>query len=320
LKSRSLRCGWAAAIVLLAGICGTASADDQLSPPSTLHPQPPARRFAKPSKPEREDSLSGPALTAEGSPSQTKTLQWRSPRRAADPPYRLTSNSAPSGARPTGEWAAKQAERPEAGSDPFSDPFGDGSAIRRQFAKPSSAQAQPSESPSDVLPLTQPPRTLEQELELAQRGIPLPECPSPNDLKSMNQITNSIAAKAGEFPPECSLGDPAYEPRQFCLTTYTWKASGLCHKPLYFEEMALERYGHTWGPFLQPPISAAHFFTSVVLLPYQMGVHPPQECIYDLGYYRYGSCAPQILYTPPLSLRGALAEGLIWTGGVFAFP
>jgi len=298
-------------------------AEETLPQSSPINPQP-TRRFATPSKPAGDTSVTGPALSADEQPSQTMTLQWRSPRRAAEPRYRLTANSAPRGPQSSGTWAAKRPDAPgDAGQDPFSDPFGDGSAIQRQFARPSSAQAQPpTESPSDVLPLTpgEPrQRTLEEEVAQAP-PYSLPPCPSPKDLKSINEITNTIAAKQGDFPPECSLGNEVYQPRQFCATTYTWKASGLCHKPLYFEEMALERYGHTWGPILQPPISAAHFFGSVLVLPYEMGVHPPQECIYDLGYYRYGNCAPQILYTPPLSLRGALAEGLIWTGGVFAIP
>jgi hypothetical protein len=102
--------------------------------------------------------------------------------------------------------------------------------------------------------------------------------------------------------------------------TYTWKASGLCHKPLYFEEVALERYGHSAGPYLQPVASAAHFFLIVPALPYFMGVYPPNECIYTLGYYRPGSCAPYILDPFPLSVRGGLAEAAVWTGMVFLIP
>jgi hypothetical protein len=314
-------------VLLAVAACTSAFAAEPNPQPSTLNPQPsldsqPTRRFAKPAKAEEKAAESGPALTADDQPAQTKTLQWRAPRRPTQPPYRLTSNSAPRSTESKSAWSPKHSEVADnAGGDPFSDPFGDGSAIRRQFARPSSGQAQPSQSPSDVLPLPGEQRqpTLEEQIAQMPPGT-LPPCPSPNDLKPINEILNSIAAQEGVFPPECSLGNPRYEPRQFCATTYTWKASGLCHKPLYFEEMALERYGHTWGPVPQPIVSAAHFFGSVILLPYQMGVHPPQECIYDLGYYRYGNCAPQILYTPPLSLRGAVAEGLIWTGAVFAIP
>ncbi len=92
------------------------------------------------------------------------------------------------------------------------------------------------------------------------------------------------------LPPECRLaGKPKI--RDFTLLTFTWKASALCHKPLYFEEVQLERYGHSAGPIAQPVISGAHFFANIAILPYKMGIHPPTECMYALGYYRPGSCA-----------------------------
>ncbi len=37
-------------------------------------------------------------------------------------------------------------------------------------------------------------------------------------------------------------------------STMTWTASALCHKPLYFEQVQHERYGHSAGPFRQPCI------------------------------------------------------------------
>ncbi|MBX7165619.1 MAG: hypothetical protein K1X74_04660 [Pirellulales bacterium] len=146
------------------------------------------------------------------------------------------------------------------------------------------------------------------------------ECPSPRDLKPISQITNSIAAEGDRFPPECTLGNETFIPRCWSMTTYTWKASGLCHKPLYFEEVALERYGHSCHPCLQPFISGAHFFGTLPILPYKMGIETPCECIYPLGYYRPGSCAPHLLYPFPLSLRGALVEGATATGLVFLIP
>jgi hypothetical protein len=111
------------------------------------------------------------------------------------------------------------------------------------------------------------------------------------------------------LPCDCNLGaGVAFEPRQWPLITFTWKASALCHKPLYFEEVQLERYGHSAGPIAEPLLSAAHFFITVPLLPYYMGVDPPQECQYTLGYYRPGDCAPYMLDPFPLSVRGALLE------------
>jgi hypothetical protein len=94
----------------------------------------------------------------------------------------------------------------------------------------------------------------------------------------------------------------------------------LCHKPLYFEEVGLERYGHTMGPFLEPVHSGAHFFLNVAFLPYKMGINPPHECQYALGYYRPGNCAPWLVPPVPISLRGALLEGAAAVGLVYLFP
>lgn len=159
------------------------------------------------------------------------------------------------------------------------------------------------------------------EEELAQAPQPFStECPSPKDLKSIRKIDYKIAAEPGEFPRECSLGNERFMPRAWDCTTFTWTASALCHKPLYFEEVQLERYGHSWGPCLQPVLSGAHFFLTIPALPYLMGVYPPNECIYTLGYYRPGNCAPYLLDPIPLSVRGALYEGGVATGLAFLIP
>ena len=126
-----------------------------------------------------------------------------------------------------------------------------------------------------------------------------------------------------DYPCDCKIGrdfeTPAYQGRNFQPTLFTWKAAGTCHKPLYFQDVPLERYGHSWNPFIQPFVSGAHFFASVPLLPYKMGLRPPGECVYTLGYYRPGNCAPYMLEPIPLSLRGALFEGLGATGFAFWF-
>lgn len=128
-----------------------------------------------------------------------------------------------------------------------------------------------------------------------------------------------LAAWCG-VPSECRLDDVALAARNWTPITMTWKASGLCHKPLYFEEEQLERYGHTTGPLFQPFLSGAHFFSNIALLPYNMGIHPLNECQYSLGYYRPGSCAPWMIPPFPLSARGALAEAGVVLGGIYIIP
>ena len=124
------------------------------------------------------------------------------------------------------------------------------------------------------------------------------------------------------LPGECQSQTAGYLPsvRNWTPSTFTWTASALCHKPLYFEEVQLERYGHTAGPFKQPIISGAHFFLNIAALPYKMAINPPMECQYPLGYYRPGNCAPWHIPPIPLSLRGAAAETGVWVGGIFIIP
>ncbi len=139
-------------------------------------------------------------------------------------------------------------------------------------------------------------------------------------LDELSEDDLAYIAKNWGLPKECKLEQVAYTPRNWEPHVMTWKASNLCHKPLYFEEVNLERYGHTAGPFLQPIVSSAHFFANISALPYKMGVHSPCECQYALGYYRPGNCAPWILPPVPISLRGAAAQAAATTTGFLLIP
>lgn len=123
-----------------------------------------------------------------------------------------------------------------------------------------------------------------------------------------------------DYPCECRLDGEVFVPRQFATTTFTWKAAGYCHKPLYFEHWNFERYGHSYGWAADPFISAAHFFGTLPILPYKMGVELPWECVYPLGYYRPGNCAPWTVPAFPVSVRGMAVEAATVTGIVFLLP
>lgn len=122
------------------------------------------------------------------------------------------------------------------------------------------------------------------------------------------------------LPNECLLRQETRIPRNWIASTVTWRASNLCHNPLYFQDVNLERYGHTHGPLAEPLIQSAHFFGSVLVLPYKMGVHHPKECIYALGYYRPGNCAPWIIPPVPISARGILNQAAVMTAGTLLIP
>ena len=139
-------------------------------------------------------------------------------------------------------------------------------------------------------------------------------------LRKLSDADNAYISQAWGVPVTCSIEDRSFPRRDFLETTMTFKASGSCHKPLYFEEVQLERYGHEWGPIAQPVLSSAHFFGNIAFLPYKMGIHPMNECQYALGYYRPGSCAPWTVGPVPISLRGAWMQAKVVTGAAIALP
>lgn len=71
---------------------------------------------------------------------------------------------------------------------------------------------------------------------------------------------------------------------------YAWVSPTFAHRPLYFEQPNLERYGIGPHRGVRSALSAAHFFGSVVALPYKMVAAPPFEPIYTLGNQRPGDC------------------------------
>ena len=185
--------------------------------------------------------------------------------------------------------------------DPLKDPFGD--ELSMATPPPPSPEQMPTIRESTV-----------------RRAPPSDVCPSPRSLKTIRQLSDRVAAAKGEFPPECSLGQPAFQPRRWAPKTFTWTASGLCHRPLYFEDEQLERYGHSRAPLVQAVLSPAKFFLTFPVLPYEMGLYPPRECIYTLGYYRPGDYSPYMFDAIPFSMRAAACEAGAVTGALFALP
>lgn len=119
---------------------------------------------------------------------------------------------------------------------------------------------------------------------------------TPADLPKIDTILPlAMEPEPGEFPEEVLLGDEPWVPRHWDAQSFAWEASGLQHQPLYFEDLALERYGHSFGIF-QPAASWARFHAQLIALPYRLLTEPPCDCEYTLGYYRPGDCAPRLYY------------------------
>jgi hypothetical protein len=151
--------------------------------------------------------------------------------------------------------------------------------------------------------------------------------------RPITQLTANAALPPGLLPdqvepppgqprpePMLEVGDMRFE-GGWDESSYQWSATRLCHGPLYFEEINLERHGYQCNPFIQPLVSGAHFFLTVPTLPYQLTVHPPRECIYTLGYYRPGDCVPWRRQCPfPWDPRAAAVEAGVAVGLVFLLP
>lgn len=118
----------------------------------------------------------------------------------------------------------------------------------------------------------------------------------------LNDADWAAIAEQWRIPVDCSVGGADEVERNWQSQTFTWTATSLCHKPLYFENIQLERYGHSAGPILQPLQSTVHFFRSFVTLPVHMTLNPPRECQYALGYYRPGNCAPWLVPRLPFNV------------------
>lgn len=73
---------------------------------------------------------------------------------------------------------------------------------------------------------------------------------------------------------------------------FHWAAPNIRYQPLYFEDVALERYGQQlWGPF-DLARTGVLFYGDWLALPHNMWKMPPHSCDTPLGFCRPGSPAP----------------------------
>jgi hypothetical protein len=104
--------------------------------------------------------------------------------------------------------------------------------------------------------------------------------------------------------------------RSFPPMVATYVARQSWHYPLYFEDLAAERYGHHFG-CVQPIVSYGKFIVDLAMLPYNVCLDPPYSIQYDLGLYRPGDEVPHLIYLPRWDCKAALFEAGVWTGLMF---
>jgi hypothetical protein len=147
--------------------------------------------------------------------------------------------------------------------------------------------------------------------------------------KPIDELGINIVLPSGLLPKDhaalCwaernAMGGPFAGMRFWPMLSYFWVAPCVCYRPLYFEEINLERHGYGCCKCIQPAVSAAHFFGTIPCLPYCMAEHCPCQCEYTLGHYRPGSCPPWRFQWPSCKPIAAATEAGVVTGLIFAIP
>jgi len=149
---------------------------------------------------------------------------------------------------------------------------------------------------------------------------PDPEIRKDDSCRYLCPKPDGLPCKDYECPKEIKLTDAPFESREFGYMNYHWLASNQYHNPLYFEDVSLERYGHSHHDLVQPFVSVGKFGTQLIGLPYQMAINPIHRKQYTLGWYRPGDWAPKKFYQIPLNLKAAAVQAGVTTGAVFLFP
>ncbi|MFV1964812.1 MAG: hypothetical protein ACC628_05275 [Pirellulaceae bacterium] len=144
--------------------------------------------------------------------------------------------------------------------------------------------------------------------------------------RPLSEIEADVRPPDAELPPDRAIRlfnraeeDP--NPRSgWYSREFHWEAPEYWHQPLYFDDVPLEHYGQSCRPLIQTVKSGAHFFGTLPMLPYKMGVDRPYDKIPTLGYYRVGSCAPSVRQRMPLEGDAALFEASVWIALIFLLP
>ncbi len=144
--------------------------------------------------------------------------------------------------------------------------------------------------------------------------------PETSDQNAPSRVRPNQDEASLPVPPRASLGETPYQGREFDPYGMAWTASNIHYHPLYFEDVALERYGQSHGPIVQPFVSLSKFGAQLLGLPYQATLHPICEDVYPLGYYRPGEPAPELIEQVPLSAEAAAVTGGVYTGLFFLVP
>ena len=141
-----------------------------------------------------------------------------------------------------------------------------------------------------------------QDLELLTKQEPTPSerrDPTADLMRPITEVSIDIRHSDKKIPFDRSVELQNYVTRDWTSfampeLAFLWQSPDIRYQQLYFENVSLERYGQTVAPYRQVYRSGAHFFCSVVLLPYHMIVDPSKSCDTPLGYCRPGNNVPWV--------------------------
>lgn len=132
---------------------------------------------------------------------------------------------------------------------------------------------------------------------LPDPSIPLDTEPDQSDyfMRPIREISIDIRISQGRQPDDRSGELQNYVFSDWTVSkmpemAYLWQAPDIRYGQLYFEDVALERYGQTCGRYRQVYGSGAHFFCSLLSMPWEMMFAPAGSCDTPLGYCRPGNC------------------------------
>jgi hypothetical protein len=137
---------------------------------------------------------------------------------------------------------------------------------------------------------------------------------------SLSYALREIEASQLPSDYDSRLDKGEYVARKSSPAVLQWAPTNFYHYPLYFEDPALERYGHTYHPIVQPFVSTGRFAGQLVGLPYQMVLNPVHSRQYALGYYRPGEPAPKKTYQIPWNNEAVAVQTAVIAGLFLILP
>lgn len=143
---------------------------------------------------------------------------------------------------------------------------------------------------------------------------PKPDPQTQNEIQFPEDIAKRELAKHGTIQHTTGTS------RDWMMTEYSWEAPVMSHNPLYFEQENVERFGLTKSQFFQPLFSGAHFYSSMLILPYKTASKPFDDRVYAMGHYRPGNNVPPQEQDMKTDLTALSYQGAVSALLVFMFP